>query len=55
MDDVYAEWNLKEKVALDVAVGAAYAGRRALAVMKHVGAEQLAGSQSGSLPIWPQG
>jgi len=35
--NVYAEWAPNEKVALDVAVGAAYAGRRALAVMKHVG------------------
>jgi indolepyruvate ferredoxin oxidoreductase alpha subunit len=36
-DDVYAEWSANEKVALDVAIGAAYAGRRALAAMKHVG------------------
>lgn len=34
---VYAEWAPNEKVALDVAIGAAYAGRRGLAVMKHVG------------------
>ncbi len=34
---VYAEWAPNEKVALDVAIGAAYAGRRALATMKHVG------------------
>lgn len=34
---VYAEWAPNEKVALDVAIGAAYAGRRALAAMKHVG------------------
>ena len=34
---VYAEWSPNEKVALDVAIGAAYAGRRALASMKHVG------------------
>ncbi|MHB1293822.1 MAG: indolepyruvate ferredoxin oxidoreductase subunit alpha [Anaerolineae bacterium] len=37
MPGVYAEWCPNEKVALDVAVGAAYAGRRAMAVMKHVG------------------
>ena len=36
-DGVVAEWAPNEKVALDVAVGAAYAGVRALAVMKHVG------------------
>ena len=35
--DVYAEWAPNEKVALDVATGAAYAGRRAFATMKHVG------------------
>ena len=35
--DVYAEWATNEKVALDVAIGAAYAGQRALATMKHVG------------------
>ena len=34
--NVYAEWATNEKVALDVAVGAAYAGRRGMAVMKHV-------------------
>jgi indolepyruvate ferredoxin oxidoreductase alpha subunit len=34
---VYAEWAPNEKVALDVAIGAAYAGRRALSTMKHVG------------------
>jgi indolepyruvate ferredoxin oxidoreductase alpha subunit len=37
MPGVYAEWAPNEKVALDVAIGAAYAGRRALATMKHVG------------------
>ena len=34
---VYAEWSTNEKVALDVAIGAAYAGRRAMVTMKHVG------------------
>ena len=34
---VYAEWAPNEKVGLDVAIGAAYAGRRAFATMKHVG------------------
>ncbi len=37
MPGVYAEWSPNEKVALDVAIGAAYAGQRAMAVMKHVG------------------
>jgi indolepyruvate ferredoxin oxidoreductase alpha subunit len=35
--NVYSEWSPNEKVALDVAIGAAYAGSRAMAVMKHVG------------------
>ncbi|WP_006522567.1 thiamine pyrophosphate-dependent enzyme [Desulfoscipio gibsoniae] len=34
---VYAEWSTNEKVAMDVGVGAAYAGGRALVTMKHVG------------------
>lgn len=34
---VYAEWSSNEKVAVDVATGAAYASRRAFATMKHVG------------------
>jgi len=37
MPGIYAEWAPNEKVALDVAIGAAYAGSRAMAVMKHVG------------------
>ena len=34
---VYAEWAPNEKVAVEVAIGAALGGVRALAVMKHVG------------------
>lgn len=37
LPNVYAEWSPNEKVAMDVAVGAAYAGKRALSTMKHVG------------------
>jgi indolepyruvate ferredoxin oxidoreductase alpha subunit len=37
MPGVYAEWATNEKVAMDVAIGAAYAGRRAMTCMKHVG------------------
>jgi indolepyruvate ferredoxin oxidoreductase alpha subunit len=44
MPDVYAEWSPNEKVALDVAIGAAYAGVRAMAVMKHVGLNVAADS-----------
>ncbi len=36
-DDVYAEWAPNEKVAVEAATGAALAGARALATMKHVG------------------
>ncbi|NPV13664.1 indolepyruvate ferredoxin oxidoreductase subunit alpha [candidate division WOR-3 bacterium] len=35
--DVYCEWSVNEKVALEVALGAAHAGVRSLAAMKHVG------------------
>ena len=34
---VKAEWSSNEKVALDAAIGASFAGARALAAMKHVG------------------
>jgi indolepyruvate ferredoxin oxidoreductase alpha subunit len=34
---IYVEWSTNEKVALEVAMGAAYGGVRALASMKHVG------------------
>ncbi|NLF40839.1 indolepyruvate ferredoxin oxidoreductase subunit alpha [bacterium] len=36
-EDVYCEWSPNEKVALEVAAGAALAGARAVAAMKHVG------------------
>lgn len=35
--DVYVEWSVNEKVALEVAAGAAYTGRRSLVTMKQVG------------------
>jgi len=35
--ELYAEWAPNEKVALEVALGAAVAGARSLAAMKHVG------------------
>ena len=35
--EIYAEWSPNEKVALEVASGAAIGGARALAAMKHVG------------------
>lgn len=36
-DEIYCEWAPNEKVALEVAVGAAVAGARAFCAMKHVG------------------
>jgi indolepyruvate ferredoxin oxidoreductase alpha subunit len=36
-DDIHAEWSTNEKVAMEVALGAAYAGARALVSMKQVG------------------
>ncbi len=35
--EIHSEWAPNEKVALEVAVGASYAGARSLAIMKHVG------------------
>ena len=34
---IYTEWSTNEKVAMEVALGASYAGVRAMASMKHVG------------------
>lgn len=36
-DEIYSEWAPNEKVAVEVAAGAAIAGGRALSAMKHVG------------------
>ncbi|MCR5322553.1 MAG: indolepyruvate ferredoxin oxidoreductase subunit alpha [Lachnospiraceae bacterium] len=36
-EEVYCEWSPNEKVATEVAIGASFAGVRALASMKHVG------------------
>jgi len=36
-DGVHTEWAPNEKVGLEVAIGASFAGARALATMKHVG------------------
>ncbi|MFH1484990.1 MAG: indolepyruvate ferredoxin oxidoreductase subunit alpha [Chloroflexota bacterium] len=36
-DGVYTEWSTNEKVAMEVGMGAAYGGARALVSMKHVG------------------
>ena len=36
-DEIYAEWSPNEKVALEVAIGSAISGARAIVSMKHVG------------------
>jgi indolepyruvate ferredoxin oxidoreductase alpha subunit len=36
-EDLHAQWSTNEKVSLDVAIGASFAGVRALSAMKHVG------------------
>ena len=36
-DEVYLEWSVNEKAALEVAAGAAYAGARTMVTMKQVG------------------
>jgi indolepyruvate ferredoxin oxidoreductase alpha subunit len=36
-EDIQAQWSTNEKVAMEVAMGAAYTGVRAMASMKHVG------------------
>lgn len=35
--DIYCEWAVNEKVAMEVAIGASLAGARAMTTMKHVG------------------
>ena len=41
---IYSEWSVNEKVAMDVAAGAAYSGRRALVTTKQVGMNVLSDS-----------
>ena len=36
-DELYCEWSPNEKVAMEVAIGASFAGARSLVSMKHVG------------------
>ncbi len=42
--EIYSEWSVNEKVAMDVAIGAAYAGQRTMVVMKSVGMNVAADS-----------
>lgn len=41
-DEIYAEWSPNEKVAAEVAIGAAIAGARSMSCMKHVGLNVMA-------------
>ncbi len=43
-EEIYSEWSVNEKVAVDVAIGAAYAGQRAMVTMKQVGMNVAADS-----------
>ncbi len=43
-EEIYSEWSVNEKVAMDVAIGASYAGKRALVAMKSVGMNVAADS-----------
>lgn len=36
-DDVYVEWSVNEKAAMELAAGASYAGARSMVTMKQVG------------------
>ena len=42
--EIYSEWSVNEKVAMDVGAGASYAGRRTMVVMKQVGVNVAADS-----------
>lgn len=42
--EIYAEWSVNEKVAMDMAAGAAYSGRRAMVTTKQVGMNVLSDS-----------
>jgi len=43
-EEIYSEWSVNEKVAMDMAAGAAYSGRRALVTTKQVGMNVLSDS-----------
>ncbi len=43
-EEIYAEWSVNEKVAMDTAIGAAYAGKRTMVAMKSVGMNVAADS-----------
>ncbi len=43
-DEIYSEWSTNEKVAMDVAAGAAYSGKRTIVTTKQVGMNVMADS-----------
>jgi indolepyruvate ferredoxin oxidoreductase, alpha subunit len=46
--DIYCEWSINEKVALEVAIGASFAGYRSFALMKTVGLNVAADALGGA-------
>lgn len=42
--EIYSEWSVNEKVAMDAAAGAAYSGRRSLVTTKQVGMNVMSDS-----------
>jgi len=42
--EIYSEWSVNEKVAMDMAAGAAYSGRRSMVTTKQVGMNVLSDS-----------
>ena len=54
-DDVYAEWSTNEKVAMEVGLGAATGGVRALVSMKHVGLNVAADAFFGASNVGVRG
>ena len=43
-EEIYSEWSTNEKVAMDAAIGASYAGKRSMVAMKSVGMNVAADS-----------
>jgi len=50
--EIYTEWSVNEKVAMDVATGAVYVGRRAMITMKQVGMNVAADSFFYAVYTW---
>ena len=52
-DDVYVEWSVNEKAAMELAAGASYAGARSMVTMKQVGLNVASDPQSRIPDIFP--